>query len=90
MPMVIKIGYTAYVVKKDSDAAAVIRALASAVEVDSTFAGDHEVYFPAPNPRSVSMTTVQSKHLLTSRPHKAGDGNVVDVDVHTFAVAKRR
>lgn len=73
MPTILKIGWSHYVVRKASDAAAVVKALADAVSVDSSYVGTKTFFFPTKSEREreISMFTIPDSQIVESDPNDA-------------------
>jgi hypothetical protein len=72
MPTILKIGYQEFVVKRASDAAAVVKALADAVHVGCTYRDGQHYYWPETGGRmsEIGMHTVQPGQLLAKKPEE--------------------
>jgi hypothetical protein len=70
MPTILKIGYHEFLIEKASDAAAVVKAMAGAIPVDSRHRRGKYTYFPAKNPdcREVGMKTIRTDQLYAADP----------------------
>lgn len=69
MPTIITIGYRKFLVKRDQDAAAAIRALAGAIPVESRFKNGQTYYWPDQQRElEISMTTCLPRQLLECSP----------------------
>jgi hypothetical protein len=71
MPSILKIGYQAFVVRRASDAAAVVRALADAVPVQEGWHDNRTIYYPdrgCSRHAEVSLRTVLPEQLRSAKP----------------------
>ena len=86
MPVIVKIGYTCFVVRKESDAAKVIQALAGAVELHEEFRGGRELFYPSDYPRGISMSVIRPEQILRHKPEHESD---IEVDANPHALVRR-
>jgi len=77
MPVIVTIGYQDYLVRKESDAAAVMRAMAGAVRVQRAHRNGKTIYWPENDQHEVGMKTVDRRCLFDADPRE------VEVDVDT-------
>lgn len=70
MPIVVTIGYTRWLLKKDSDAVKILTALAGAVRLESKYLeGGRSVYWPDDrHSGEVKMETILARDILRGDP----------------------
>lgn len=73
MATILKIGYTHYLVRRASDAAAVVKALADAMEVDCSYVRHQRYFYPREDHSGgdIGMFTVPDKSVLPSKPDES-------------------
>lgn len=87
MPTILTIGYRKFLVRRDQDAAAAIRALAGAIPVESRFKNGQTYYWPEQHrEQEISMTTVLPRQLIECDP---ADVNLEVEQVPPLAIARR-
>ena len=70
MPTILKIGYSHYLVRKDSDAAAVVKAMAGAVKLKHDFTVEHrDRFWPDPDQNTeAGIMNVRASQIFTREP----------------------
>ena len=74
MPTLLKIGFDYWIVDNPKNAAAVINAMAGAVQLKRDYDSPHvEKFYPDEHPDEIGMVTVRTDEIL---PHKPGKSSV--------------
>ena len=68
MPIILKIGYQAYLMKSPSAAASVVAAMASAVKLDHTYNDGGDWWWPSRDMMEIKLEQVPASRLLRADP----------------------
>jgi hypothetical protein len=79
MPTILKIGYAHYLVRRETDAAAVVKAMAGAVRMEHSFTREHRDRFwpDADHSNEVGIINVRASQIFPCEP---GSESCVEVD----------
>lgn len=66
--IVLKIGYKRFLVKRESDAAAMVAKLAGAFELAHLYKDGKELYWPDDSPSEISIVRVPAEQILARPP----------------------
>ncbi|MDE2019376.1 MAG: hypothetical protein KGJ13_03445 [Patescibacteria group bacterium] len=70
MATILRIKYTDFLFKRDSDAARVLSLLASACQMDRDWYANKDIYFPSEEPGELTMSVIQPHQIKAFNPRE--------------------